>query len=113
MLLGSDRTEDKMANDRQVEPERENLNSEEARELPNPEINFVSLLTGQSVTQSSMEAIPKIINRSAGRDRGFMLTNLETLQNRRTIPNTSNRSLLWYRFTFFRRLKVNQSPTSQ
>ena len=84
-----------MANDRQLEPEQENFNLEEARGFPNPEINFVSLPTGQSVTQSSTEAIPKIINRSVGRGRGLRQTNVEALQNRRTIPNTSNQSLLW------------------
>ena len=95
MLLRSGHIKNKMANDRQVEPEQENLNLEEARGHPNPEINFVSLPTGQSVTQSSTGAIPKIINRSAGRGRGFRQTNVEALQNRRTVPNTSNQSLLW------------------
>ena len=45
------RTKNKIANNRQeVEPEQENLKFEEARGLPNPEINLVSLSVGQSVT---------------------------------------------------------------
>ena len=95
MLLRSGHMKNKMANNKQIEPEQENLNSEEEIGLPNSEINFVSLPTGQAVTQSSTETIPKIINRSAGRGRGFTRTNVETLQNRRTVPNTSNQSLLW------------------
>ena len=95
MILRSGRTKNKMANVRQIEPEQENLYLEEARELPNPEINLVGLPTGQSVTQSSTGAIPKIINHSAGRGRGFRQTNVETSQNRKTVPNTPNQSFLW------------------
>ena len=79
-----------MANVRQIEPEQENLDLEEARGLPNPEINFVGLPTGQTVTGSSTGAIPKIINRSAGRGIGFRQTNAETSQNRKTAPKTPN-----------------------
>ena len=59
-----------MANNRRVE--QENLNFEKARGLPNPAINFVSLPVGKSVTRNSTGTIPKTINRSAGRGRGFM-----------------------------------------
>ena len=90
MLLRSGRTKNKMTNVRQIEPEQENLDLEEARGLPNPEINFVGLPTEQTVTRSSTRAIPKIINRSAGRGRGFMTTNED-----RRIPNNPNQSLLW------------------
>ena len=70
MILRSGRTKNKMAKVTQIEPEQENSDLEEARGLPNPEINFVGLPTGQTVTRSSTGSIPKIINRSAGRDRG-------------------------------------------
>ena len=56
-----------MAKVRQIEPEQENLDLEEARGLPGPEVNFVGLPTVQSVTQGSTGAIPKITNCSAGR----------------------------------------------
>ena len=68
MLLRSGRTKNKMANSKQVqpnqemEPNQEHLNFEEAIGLPNPEVNFISLPTGQSITQSSTGAIPKIKN---------------------------------------------------
>ena len=87
MLLRSGRTKNKMANSKQVqpnkemEPNQEHLNFEEEIGLLNPEVNLVSLPTGQSITQSSTGAIPRIINRSAGRGRGFRQTNVETSQN--------------------------------
>ena len=95
MLLRSGRTKNKMGNVRQIEPEQENLDLEEARGLSNPEINFVGLPMGQTVTRSSTGAILKIINRSAGRGRGLRQTNVETSQNRKTAPNTPNQSFLW------------------
>ena len=95
MLLRSGRTKNKMANVRQIEPEQENLDLEEVRGLPDPEVNFVGLPAVQSVTQGSTGAIPKITNRSAGRGRGLRKTNLETSQNRKTAPNTPNQSFLW------------------
>ena len=63
--------------------------------LPNPEVNLVSLPTGQSITQSSTGAIPRIINCSAERSRVFRQTNAETSQNKKTVPNTPNQSFLW------------------
>ena len=90
MLLRSGHIKQKMANNGQVEPEQENLNFEEARGLPNPEINFVNLPTGQSITQNSTGTIPKIINRSAGRGRGFRRTNED-----KRIQNNPIQSLLW------------------
>ena len=56
MLLRSGRTKNKMANVRQIEPEQENLDLEEARGLPDPEVNFVGLPAVQSVTQGSTGA---------------------------------------------------------
>ena len=40
MLLRSGRTKNQMVNNKQVEPEQENLNFEKARGLPSPEINL-------------------------------------------------------------------------
>ena len=108
MILGSGRIKNKMANNRPEEPDRkieatqENVNFEEARGLPNPEVNFSKVMVGHSVSQSSTRTIPIIINRSAGRGRGFMRINPETIQNRhkitngnkRTVPNNPNQSLL-------------------
>ena len=79
---------------KEMEPNQEHLNFEEAIGLPNPEVNLVSLPTGQSITQSSTGAIPRIINCSAGRGRGFRQTNVETSQNRKTALNTPNQSFL-------------------
>ena len=79
----------------EMEPDQENLNFEEARGSLNPEITFSNARVGQSITQSSTGAIPKITNRSARRARGFTRTNIETQQNGRTVPNISNQSLLW------------------
>ena len=70
MLLRSGYIKNKIANNEQVEPELENLNSEEVTRLPNSEINFVCSQTGQAVTQSSTGTIPKIINCSAVLLRG-------------------------------------------
>ena len=101
MLLRSGRTKSKMANSKQaqlykeMEANQEHLNLEEAIGLPNPEVNLVSLPTGQSITQSSTGAISRIINRSAGRGRGFRQRNVETSQNRKTVSNTLNQSFLW------------------
>ena len=67
-----------MTNVRQIETEQENLDLEEARGLTNPEMNSVGSPTGQSVTQSSTGAIPKIINRSAGHGRGLRQISVET-----------------------------------
>ena len=47
------------------------LNFEEVRELPNPGINFSNARVGQSVTHNNTGPIPKTINRSSGRGRGF------------------------------------------
>ena len=108
MLLRSGRIK-KMANNRpveqaqEIEPTEENVNFEEARGLPNPEMNLSNMSVGQSVTQISTGAITEITNRSAGRGRGFMWINIETLQNkdkttnenRRNVPNNPNQSLLW------------------
>ena len=100
MLLRSGRIKNKMINNKRVEktqkmePDHENLNFEEVRGPLNPEITFSNARVGQSITQSSTGEIPKIINRSAGRGRGFTRTNIETLQNRRTVPNISNQFLL-------------------
>ena len=57
---------------------------------------------GHSVTQNNRGAIPTIIDLSAGRGRGFVRINSETIQNRykatngnRTaVPNNPNQSLL-------------------
>ena len=65
--------------DQEIELAQENVNFEKARGLPNPEMNFSNVIVGQSVTQRSTGAIPKIINRSAESDRGFMQINIETL----------------------------------
>ena len=93
-----------MANNRQeVEPEQGNLSFEEARGLPNPEINLGSLPVGQSVTRNSTGTIPKTINRSTGRGRGFMRRSIEAIynrdrttnENRSIVENNPNQSLLW------------------
>ena len=88
MLHRSGRIKSKMANIRPVEPDQEtepdqkHFNFEEARGLPNPRINFSSVSMGHSVTQSNRGAIPEIIDQSAGRSRGFIRINSETIQNR-------------------------------
>ena len=77
ILLRSGQIKNKMVNNRPVEPDQrlepaqENVNFEEARGLPNTEMNFSNVMVGQSVTWNNTGAIPKIINRSAGHDRGF------------------------------------------
>ena len=95
MLLRLGRAKNKKANNRQEEPDQEHYNLEEARRLLNPETTVSNAKGRQSATQSSTGTIPKIINRSTGRSRRFTRTNVETLQNRRTVPNTSNQSFLW------------------
>ena len=95
MLLRSGRTKNKMAIVRQIKPEQENLDLEEARGLPDPEVNYVGLPAEQLVTQGSTGATPKITKCPAERGRGLRQTNLETLQNRKTVPNTHNQSFLW------------------
>ena len=79
------------------------MNFEDARGLSNPEMNFSNVSMRQWVTPSNTGAIPKIINHSAGRGRGFIRINSETIQNRykvtsgiwRTAPNNPNQSLFW------------------
>ena len=90
-----------MPNDRQVEPDQEtelepeNFYLEEARGLLNPETTVSNATGRQSAAQSSTGTIPKTMNRSAGRGRGLMQTDAETLQKKRTVPYTSNQSFLW------------------
>ena len=103
MLFRSGRIENKMSNNRLIEPAQKNLNFEEARRLPNPEVNLRNVTVRQLVSRSNTRIIPRIISHCAGRGRGFIRINPKTLQkrckitneNRKRVLNNPNLSLLW------------------
>ena len=71
MILSSGQIKNKMANNRlaeppqEIEPAQENLNFEEARKLPNSEVNLSTGMVRQPENRSNTEIILKIINHSA------------------------------------------------
>ena len=84
MLLRSSRIKNKMESNslakppQEIEPAQKNLHFEEARRLPNPEVNLSNGTVRQTLTPINTRIIPKIINHSVGGGICFIRINPET-----------------------------------